>query len=281
MRKYFFMVIFMILTINYSMAQINIVDITHFDLGNGATITILPNQTLDDHIDLQPNFEPKIKIFLNGSEMMWTTNSDKTISNITFNFTADRFNFTAIGTSDPLNMTATMRRVSALYNFSVDSLILTSNTSDSNRQVSFTFNNWTVIQHDFVIEVNSSSIIIHSISGYIFNRFNDTLYNVNVTINGNYTHSNTLGYYNLSDLDPGNYTLRARLYPYANRSYFIEFTDTNIENFNITMMANTGVTSYRQDYTPIFALIFMITVVSLYAMRKGRKSKDENNEDEE
>lgn len=276
MQKIIFLVVIIMVFISPSQAleKIYINDTTYFDLGNGANITLLPNQTFDDHIDLQPGGSPILHLILNGSEMNFTSISDKTISNFTYNYSADKLEFDVIGIADELGMLTKMRRNNTWYNESDALVVIAENKSDENKLVGFIFNNWTINQHHITIEVNSSSIF--SISGFIKNKLNLTVAGANVTLIGDGSLlSGANGFYILENIASGNYTIKVILYPYSNKSVPVTINNTDLTNFNITLNSQSGGTTYKSDYSPIYILVFMITSIILF-VRKRRGRKDEN-----
>jgi hypothetical protein len=263
--------------------KIYIMNNTSFDLGNGANITLASGQVFDDHIDLQPGGNPIIHLYLNESQMNFTSISDKNISNFVYNYSADKIEFDVIGTSDLLGMNAKMRRANTWYNESDALVVIMENKSDPEKQVAFIFNDWVVNQHHITIEANISGVTLYSVSGYIKNKLNESLYNVNVAIIGDgYTNSDINGYYIMSNLESGNYTIKAVLYPYSNKIVNFQINDADLINLNITMQVQSGGgggVGYKEDYTPLYALIFLIVIVIVFVIKK-RKNKDEDDEEQ-
>jgi hypothetical protein len=253
----------LILIVHIVSANVILTKDTDFDIGSDIIFTVKANETFDNAL-IQPNGDNAIIFTMNNSELRFTSTSAKTLSNLSYISYRDMYVYTAVGTSDPLNVTAETRFFNATYRFHVDQLVLTTNQSDSNYQVSFTFNNWS--QHDFIIDLRGFNI-----SGIVSNKVNHTLQFSNVTTGESYYVTSWNGYYLLENIPPGNYTLRSELYAYANKKIPIEINYTDIER-NITMNALGGGALLMGDPLMVYILAFVGSITILWILYTGRKS---------
>ena len=185
--------------------------------------------------------------------------------------------FDVIGLADDLNMTARMRRPNVWYNESDALVVVAQNISNPDKWVIFAFNNWAINQHHITINVNSSNITYYYISGYIKNRMNASLYNVSVTIIGDgYNNSDVNGYYNItSNFGNGNYTMKAILFPYSNKTMLFTINNSNISNFNFTMNVPTQAQPEESS-----SALYIIIIMILSALYLSRTKQYENFKDE-
>ena len=243
---------------------------TYFDDSN---ITLNNSQYFDNSIDMFQN--GTLRLPLNGSSMDFYTVSYKTIANYTYNYTSDKLEFNATGTADPLNMTIMMRRFNVSYNESIDSLVVAENKSDANKIVIFNFSDWTVNKHNVIIEINGSSINFFILSGYVSNKINESIPLANVTlINKAYDITDINGFYQISAIEPGNYTLKAIKFPYANKTILVSILNDTTLNF--TMSAQSGGTQFQDDFTPVYIFGFLILLMIGNSLRNNKG--DEGNE---
>jgi len=246
-------------------AEIFINNDTEFNLGNGANITIKAGEIFDEPIILNQT-NVTLTLNRNTSQMIFNTSSNKTISNFSYNFLADRMQFDVIGTSESLNMTATMGRFNTFYNLTNDTLFYAENISNTNKVVIFNFSSWVTPNHTLVIEVNLSSITFFTLNGTVLNKLNESIPLANITIlNKTYNITDINGYYIVQQLEPGNYTLKAIKFPYSNKTINFNITDAN-KTLNFSMNAKTGNVQPEEDYTPIYIIIIFI-LFTLYASK--------------
>jgi len=240
-----------------------------FDLG-GVIFTIKANETFDNAL-LKPNGESALILTMNGSSIRFTSASAKTLSNLSYTYYADRYEYTANGSADPLNVTAETRLVNIIYRFHVDQLIISTNQSASNYQVSFTFNDWATLQHDFIIDLQR-----YNITGIVTNKINQTLQFANVSTGQVYNVTSWNGNYTLTDIPAGNYTLLSKLYAYANKRINVTINQSDITQ-NITMNALNGGAIPVGDTTGVYLLGLVGGAAVFWMIYSGRK-KDEDEE---
>ena len=272
----FLLVILMLSNIALAQDKILINDDTEFNLGNGYNITLKSGQQFDDSIILdQINFSLTLKG--NTSQVLLSTADNKTISNWTYNLSADKMSFDVVGISQPLNMTVTMQHFNAFYNLTNESNFYAQNKSDISKVVIFNFSDWIINNHSLVIEVNASSISFFVLSGYVTNKVNESVSSANITIiNTTFALTNTLGYYTISNLEPGNYTIKAIKFPYSNKTIALNFMNDTTLNITMQIQASSGNVELIEDNTPIYVVAIFILFILVSSQTKQINNIKEN-----
>lgn len=119
-------------------ANVIITDPVHFDLDNGAWITLEP-QTIDNISLYNSTGYPvsSVKFWINNTEIIFTAQANKTLLNISY--LNDNFTWNGTGGYGFLNITAKMQNISTNYSLQINSTTVQNDTSSSQGWVIFTY----------------------------------------------------------------------------------------------------------------------------------------------
>ncbi|MCZ7400949.1 MAG: Ig-like domain-containing protein [Candidatus Methanoperedens sp.] len=150
--KLFIYLISVALIIGIASAQVSIVNDVNFYLDNSAFIKVLAPQTSTNITIYSPTDSPAstLQFYINGTAIRFTANTNKTLSNISYDNVNDAVNYTGNGTEGYLNVSAQMQLPSTNYSFWVDGSFNQAVLSDTSGWVTFNYTGWSQ-QHDFEI----------------------------------------------------------------------------------------------------------------------------------
>ncbi len=180
MRLYIYLIA-LALMVGVASSQVSIVNDTLFNLNNGAFITVLAPQNSTNITIYNSTDSPAstLQFYINGTPIRFTANTNKTLSNISYNNVTDVVTYTGNGTDGYLNVSALMNLSLKYYNFKVDGIISQTLQSSNSGWVTFNYTGWSQSQHDFEISIIPPSVTSNTNSVYVAN---NSLLALNATI---------------------------------------------------------------------------------------------------
>lgn len=147
----FFVVLLMIEGVNAESQSI--ADNFTFDLNNGVYLQLLPqnniatNGTIDsaNHI---------LSFWINNTQVNFSANTNKTLSNLRYNNITDELSWTASGIDGFLNVSVLMKNANINYDLKLDGAFINTQTSNIDGLVSWNYSGWST--HNFTISQNST-----------------------------------------------------------------------------------------------------------------------------
>lgn len=132
-----------------SASTVNVINNATFDLSDSAHILFLSPQTVN-YINVSKTLG-YLEFNLNSSWIVFRTNTDKTLSVLSYDNSSDIYSFTGNGASGNLNITAKMNSTSTTYGLYVDGSSATTATSNSTGWVFLNYT-WSGTSHSFQIK---------------------------------------------------------------------------------------------------------------------------------
>ncbi len=207
--------LFLILVVNTASAQVSIVNDTLFNTDNGAFIKVLAVQNSTNITIFKSSDSPAstLQFYINGTPIRFTANTNKTLSNISYNSATDVVTYTGNGVTGYLNVSARMNLTQTVYNLKVDGTINQTIESDGTGWVTFNYTGWSPNQHEFEIYKvvptylpPTPASLANSTGNFFVNHSwqagnGNVTDSFNVNVNGTW-HNGTNTYYNNSGLSP-------------------------------------------------------------------------------
>jgi len=204
-----------LLTIGIASAQVSIVNDINFDLDNSAFIKILAPQTPTKITIYNSADSPAstLQFYINGSAVRFTSNTNKTLSNLSYDNVNDVVNYTGKSTSGGyLNISARMASSKTNYSFNIDGNINQTGESNATGWVTFNYSGWEVNQHEFKISIVSAiptylpptPVNMTSSAGNFWINYTwaagigNVTDSYNVNVNGTWTNGSSIEYSNTS-----------------------------------------------------------------------------------
>jgi len=205
-----------VFAIGIASAQVYIVNDVNFYLDNNAYIKVLAPQTSTNITIYNTADSPAstLQLYINGTALRFTANTNKTLSNISYDNVRGVVNYTGNGTDGYLNISAGMDLTQTFYNLKVDGTINQTIESDASGWVIFNYTGWSQNQHDFKILKAIPTYMppfptnLANITGNFYVNHSWTAGGGNVTesynvsVNGSWYNGTTSTYYNNSGLSP-------------------------------------------------------------------------------
>jgi hypothetical protein len=149
LQKPVVLIIALVLFMSLASAESGIIDTGDTltaDLDNGAYIFV-PGYFEFTNLSIT---QGQLQFWLNDSQIQWRTNTNKTLTNITFNTATDNLSFNANGTDGYLNFSGLMNNGSYNYSFYLDTVFQSYVTSDGDGIVTVNYTGaWS--DHLFVV----------------------------------------------------------------------------------------------------------------------------------
>lgn len=210
-----------------------------FDLNNGAYINLTGQQNFSD-FNLNTS---GLNISINSSYILFTSDTNKTISNITYSGD-DIWRFVGDGISGLLNTTLGVNRTNTQYFITVDGATNQIQTSDASNKLQFDYSSWST--HEFEISyiyfLPPTPVANTLTVGNFFTNFTwiagsgNITNGYNISVNGTWTNGTSQTYMNNTTNPHGwlNYTI----YAYNNTG---QFTLNSTPLINNTQIPNNPV----------------------------------------
>ena len=149
LRKSIVLIIAFVLFMSLASAESGLIDTGDTltaDLDNGAYIFV-PGYFEFTNLSITTG---QLQFWLNDSQIQWRTNTNKTLTNITFNTAIDNLSFNANGTDGYLNFSGMMNNGSYNYSFYLDSVFQSYVESDGDGVITVNYTGaWS--DHQFVV----------------------------------------------------------------------------------------------------------------------------------
>ena len=202
------------LIIGVASADVSIVDDTLFNLGNGAFIKVLAVQNSTNITVYSSTNSPAstLQFYINGTAIRFTANTNKTLSNISYDNATDVVTYTGNGTDGYLNVSTRMQVSSVNYGLKVDGVVDQRQQSNATGWVTFNYTGWSPNLHVFEISNRTyippapTNLINVSDNFYVNHSWQAGSGNItdsyNVSVNGTWHNGANSTYYNNSGLAP-------------------------------------------------------------------------------
>ncbi|MCZ7401264.1 MAG: PGF-pre-PGF domain-containing protein [Candidatus Methanoperedens sp.] len=243
--KLYPLILVAVFAIGIASAQVSIVNDTLFNLDNNAYLKVLATQNSTNITIFKSTDSPTstLQFYINGTPIRFKADTNKTLSNISYNSATDIVTYTGNGATGSLNVSARMNLTQRFYNLKVDGTINQTIQSDGTGWVTFNYTGWSPNQHEFEISRVVTTYIpptpasLGNSTGNFFVNHSWQAGNGNITdsfsvkVNGTW-HNGTTSYYNNSGLAP---------HGWSNISVYA-FNSSGLGTMNVTLASqNTQV----------------------------------------
>lgn len=213
---------------------------TKIGLDNGAYITVMDtNFSSLKKYGAGETPEFTLEYTLNGSASLngssrvrYTTNTDKTITSPTYNVTLDNLSVNITGTAGFINFSVMMNNDTDLYNFTSNAVFVSNQNATDEKIVYFNYTG----AYPTNLSVSWSKYWGYDIDGYVTNVLEFYLEGARIDFTGKskvFTDAN--GYYIITNIKKGNYTMLVRQIDYRNYTQSINITNFSKNNVNVTL----------------------------------------------